>query len=27
VLNCNTVYEKIYRCCHGHRECHRPRPQ
>ena len=27
VLNCSTVYEKIYRCCSGHRLRHRPCPQ
>jgi hypothetical protein len=27
VLNCSTVYEKIYRRCSGHRLRHRPRPQ
>jgi hypothetical protein len=27
VLNCETVYEKIYRCCSGHRLRHRPCPQ
>jgi hypothetical protein len=27
VLNCDTVYEKIYRCCSGHRLRHRPCPQ
>ncbi len=27
VLNCSTVYEKIYRRCSGHRLRHRPCPQ
>ncbi len=27
VLNCDTVYEKIYRRCSGYRLCHRPCPQ
>lgn len=27
VLNCNTIYEKIYHCFSGHRLRHRPSPQ
>jgi hypothetical protein len=27
VLNCDTVYEKIYRRCSGYCLCHRPCPQ
>ena len=23
VLNCDTIYEKIYPCCYGHCQCHR----